>query len=95
MNFSQQWSLQPRKLAEQYRHLASWMEQTEQIPWHIDVDWTNVSLLIHLHDDVFFQLFKEESLLEFQDRQGTTFRLQNSNLIFTCFVPRIEQKETA
>lgn len=95
MNFSQKWCIEPQKLAEQYRHLATWIDQSKQIPWHIDIDWTNVSLLIHLHDEVFFQLFKEETPLEFQDRQGTTFRLHNSNLIFTCFVPHLQQKETA
>ena len=95
MNFSEKWSLQPQKLADQYRHLADWIDQNKHIPWHIDIDWTSVSLLIHLHDDIFFQLFKEETPLEFQDRQGTTFRLQSANLIFTCFVPHLQQKETA
>ena len=95
MDFSQNWCIQPYRIAEQYRHLAEWIERTNHIPWHIDIDWTNVSLLIHLHDDVFFHEFKEETPLQFQDRQGTTFRLNNSNLVFTCFVPHLQQKESA
>ena len=46
--FFQKWCIEPQKLAEQYRHLAIWIEANDQLPWHIDIDWTNVSLLIHL-----------------------------------------------
>jgi len=95
MHVSQQWTERSQQLSEQYHHLANWIQKTGIIPWHIDIDWTDVSLLIHLHDDIFFQIFENEALLQFEDRQGCTWRRHDSHLNFTCFIPHLQQRKSA
>ena len=82
-----EWENSTRQLASQYRSLADWIEEKDVVPWHVDVNWSNDELIIHLREETFFRLFQGYQTIQRSDAQGTTWNINSLNLNFTCFVP--------
>ena len=81
------WSHTIHRLSEQYRSLADWMEKHELIPYHVGVNWSRDTLIIHLREENFLRIFQGKQAKQTSDAQGTTWTLDSEKLIFTCFIP--------
>lgn len=81
------WNTKAPSLARQYRQLASWIEQHEVIPKSISLNWSRDALIIHLREETFIHAFQGKHARQNADLQGTTWLIEENELIFTCFIP--------
>ena len=81
------WTPPATALAQQYRALASWIEQHMAIPNSISLNWSRDMLIIHLREETFLNAFAGKRAQQNVDTQGTTWLIEDSALIFTCFIP--------
>lgn len=81
------WTPPAPALAQQYRSLASWIEQHMAIPSSISLNWSRDMLIIHLREDTFLNAFAGKRAQQNVDAQGTTWLIEDGELTFTCFIP--------
>ena len=95
MNTSTLWFHHTAHIANQYRALADWIEETSIMTWHVSFDWNSNRLVVHIHDNCFFATFAAADLQCSEDMLGVTSQCIHNGLQFTCFVPHLSQKESA
>ncbi len=76
-------------VSQMFRELATWIDQHGVTPWHIEYDWQNQCLLIHLSASIFFELFP--SPIEVSDYMGTTWYVIDNGLRFQCYLSHESQ----
>ena len=87
------WNDPIHQLVHQYRLLADWIEEYSVVPWYVDINWANDTLLIHLREETFFRLFQGKQAVRSSDPQGVTWTIQWLDLTFICFIPQLHTTE--
>lgn len=75
-----------------FRQLAEWIDQHGVTPWHIEYDWQNQSLLVHLSASIFFEVFPNAGNVI--DYMGTTWFSNEGGLTFQCYLSHESQLDS-
>ena len=71
------------KIASQFRILAEWIEQHGITPWHIEYDWNQNHLVIHIDNSIMLQIFPLSTPIS--DSIGITWKTVDEGLHFQSF----------
>lgn len=85
------WLQHSAYLANLYKNLAEWIERQSIIPWHVHYDHNDNLLIVHMPEQMFFDIFIGETIHSTNETLGYNYTVQKNGLLFTCFVPHRQQ----
>ena len=92
LHSTKNWNSPVKKLSEQYRLLADWMDTNDELPWHVGINWAQDALIVHLREATFLRVFQGLYANQNADAQGVTWTIDAHGLLFTCFIPHTPSK---
>lgn len=85
------WVKHSAHMANLYKNLAEWIEQHSIIPWHVHYDHNDNLLIVHIPEQMFFDVFTGDPIHSTNETLGHNYTVYKNGLLFTCFVPHIQQ----